>query len=445
MNQKQIYNTLLDFIRIESVSTDPKRFVQILGAISFLEKKLQGLGFEVKVLKKDDVPPLIVAKRKSLFKSAKTIGIYGHYDVQPEDPINEWQTPAFNLIQKNGKLYGRGVADNKGHIIQNIAAIETLVKNKKFKNNIVFILEGEEEIGSVHFEEYVKKARDVLRDVDVFYLTDMGLHQKNIAQIFYALRGIVTFEIKIQIGLRDLHSGLYGNHVLNPIQVASDLFNRIKDCKTGKVLIPHFYDDVRKPTPKEIELLTLTKRDAEDEKKETGVFSLISVDNEPAYLSSKIFPSFDLHGIIAGYNKPGIKTVIPHKIVAKFSCRLVENQDPERVERLVKGFIKKNIIGGVKYVLQTFSKSSPFYTDINNSYCQKTACIFTQVFGNKTLFNRSGGSVGAAEVLQRVFHKPIILTGFTLPNDNIHAPNENFDADMFWKGIKALEKIYSEI
>ena len=441
MTESQILNFFSELVKIQSVSTDKNRFSEIEKAVSFLKDFLLSLGFSVKILEKEKAPPLILA---TLIKDekAKTIGIYGHYDVQPEDPVSEWETAPFLLTEKKGKFFGRGVADNKGHIVENLFAIKSLIEEKKLKNNVVFILEGEEEVGSVHFEDYVKKAKDVLSKVDVFYLTDTGMHQKNIPQIFYGLRGIVYFELIVKIGKRDLHSGVYGNRVYNPINVLADLIAKIKDIKTGKILIPKFYEKLRKIEKDELLLLKKTLKSNEEEKKEAGVFGLTEIEGFSS-LSSKIFPSFDCHGIISGFIGEGQKTVIPKEAKVKFSFRLVEYQDPKKIEAQVFDFVKENLPKEVKWELKCLSKSAPFYTDVKNEWVKKTASILKDVFGNEVVLNRSGGSIPAAEILQRLYKKPIILTGFTLPDDNIHAPNENFDSEMFFLGIKALERIYS--
>jgi len=440
MTKTQIINLFSDFIKIKSVSTDKNLFSEIKKAVSFLSDFLSKLGFSVKILEKEKAPPLVLA---SLIKNrnAKTIGIYGHYDVQPEDPVSEWKTPPFSLTLKNGKFFGRGVADNKGHIIQNFVAIQRLIEAKKLKNNVVFILEGEEETGSVNFEDYVKKAKNILSKVDVFYLTDTGMHQKNIPQIFYGLRGIIYFELTIKIGERDLHSGVYGNRVYNPINVLADLIAKVKDIKTGKILIRKFYDQVRKIPKDELLLLKKTIKSDKEEKYEASVFGLTEIDSLGS-LSSKILPSFDCHGIIAGFIQEGQKTVIPKEATVKFSFRLVEHQNPKEIESLVFDFVKKNIPKDVRWELKCLSKSAPFYTDVNNKWVKKTERILREVFGNEVIFNRTGGSIPAAEIFQRLYKKPIILTGFTLPDDNIHAPNENFDEKMFFLGIEALTKIY---
>jgi acetylornithine deacetylase/succinyl-diaminopimelate desuccinylase-like protein len=444
MNKQQILQDLETFIAIQSVSPDSSRFDEMLKAVYFLKKHLEDLDFDIETIQEGNAPPLVVASR-IISSTAKTIGIYGHYDVQPEDPINEWKSTPFQLTQKKGKLYGRGVADNKGHIVQNLYALKELVLSQSLKNNIVLIFEGEEESGSAHLEPYLEKIRDTLSNVDVFFVTDVGMHSKHVPQIFYGLRGLVYFELTVHIGERDLHSGIYGNCVYNPVQVITDLFSKIKDITTGEILIPGFYDDIRAIDKDELDLLIKVTVTDEQLKKEANVHHVTSFRGQPAYLVSKIYPSCDINGIVSGYTGEGAKTIIPKSATVKFSFRLVEHQDPKKVQDLVIKFIEKNLPNGLQYKLNMLSSDGPFYTSLDNEYVKKTASILKGHFNHEVLFNRSGGSIPVAEMLQRLFHKPIILTGFTLPDDNIHSPNENFDEEMFWSGIEALKKIYGSL
>jgi len=405
--QKQAIKLLSDFVSIQSVSTDPSRHSEILKAVEFLKKEIKSLGFEVKTYQKDNCPPLIIAnnylsRRYDQDNNKKTLGIYAHYDVQPEDPLDEWESPPFNLTSRNGKLFGRGVADDKGHIMQILVAIKKLIEAGKLENNIVLIFEGEEETGSENFEYLINQAREDLKKADIFYVLDMGMDTGDQPEIFYELKGLIGFDIEVRTSKQDLHSGVYGNKVENPIQILSELFSKIKDSRKKKILIPRFYEKV----------------------------------------TSSLDPSFDIHGISGGYNGQGGKTIIPAKASAKLSFRLVENQTPDEIEKIVTDFIRDNIPKGVDYTLKTSGKLNPFYTDIDNKYVKETDKIFTEIFGKKTLFKRSGGSIGATSTLAKIFKKPLILTGFTLSDCNIHSPNENVDEEMFEKGIKALEKIF---
>lgn len=439
---KDVLTFLSQFIAIPSVSADTSRKNHMKEAVDFLMRKLENLGFELFYSQKDEAPPCLIAIKK-VPQARHAIGVYGHYDVQPEDPIEEWQSEPFVISERNGKLFGRGVADNKGHIVQNIAAIESLIASGQLKNNIVFILEGEEEIGSEEFEQHILSHKELLQNVDLYYITDSGMFAKNIPQIEYALRGLVYFELSITTGKRDLHSGVYGNTAHNPLNILTGILSSMKDLDTGKVLIPQFYNGMRKISKEEMKLLEKTNMSDAELRSEMNSFGIRTVEGIPAYIASKIEPSMDIHGIQGGFTGEGPKTVIPRTGIAKFSFRLVEYQNPEEVAKSVEDFIKKQLPEGVRYNLKIFSKDSPFYSSLDNPFIKKAATIMSEHFGNEVVFSRSGGSIPAAEIIQRVLSRPVVITGFTLPDDNIHAPNENFDVDMFWEGIECLKKLYS--
>ena len=260
---KDITSLLHEFIAIQSVSADPSRRPEMNKAVSFLTNKLSSVGFVVSYSRNAESPPCIIA-RKTVPNACHTIGIYGHYDVQPEDPVEEWKTEPFIFSERQGKFIARGIADNKGHIIQNISAIEQLVASGQLNNNIVFILEGEEETGSENFEQYVMDNKKLLQNIDLYYITDSGMYAKGVPQIEYALRGLVYFELSIVTGERDLHSGVYGNTAHNPMNILSSVISSMKDLKTGKISVPGFYDDVRIPDAAEMKLLSKTETSATD-------------------------------------------------------------------------------------------------------------------------------------------------------------------------------------
>jgi len=430
---------LSKIISFQSISTDFKKKKEILDLVKFLRNFLIKYGFKIKLLGKNC--PLIIAE-KFVSSKAKTIGVYSHYDVQPVDPLNLWQTSPFKLTVKGEKIYGRGVADDKGHLTQNIFAVLNLLKEKNLKNNIVFIFEGEEEIGSKNFSSYLDQALDILKKIDLFFITDLGMIKKNVPTIYYSLRGIVYFEIEIWTGKKDLHSGVYGNLVYNPSQILFELFTKMRDLR-GKIRIPGFYQKVRHIKDKEKKMLIRNVKSLREIKKIVEVFALNPLDKNYSAISAKIYPSLEINGFYSGYIGEGSKTIIPSYAKAKFSLRLVENQDPKEILILVKNFIRDNIPKGVKYSLKVLSQAKPFFTDYNHPYIMKTVKILEEEFKNKCVFMREGGSIPAASILLSKFKKPTILTGFTLEGANIHAPNENMDLDLFEKGIKVLSKIYN--
>lgn len=436
MNNNEAYEKLEKLVAIRSISTDKEKRSELIKAAEYLKEEILALGMDVDFYEVDGCPPLLVGK-KLVSESAPTIGVYAHYDVQPEDPLDKWSSPPFKMTKRGNKLYGRGVADDKMHLVQSLTAVKNLIGKNGLKNNIVLIFEGEEETGSDHFEELVKKAEDDIKKIDVFYILDVGMKATNIPQIFYGLRGIAGFELKIKIGESDLHSGVYGNRVLNPAQVAADLFSKMKDNK-GKILIPGFYDKVKEFTQDEINVLSKMVPDDESERKTAKVNRMVG-----GFLESKIKPSLDINGIASGYTGQGFKTIIPAEATVKFSVRLVEYQDGPEIINKVEKFVEDNLPEGVDHEFIVKEAADPFYTDFMNPFAKKAAEILEEVFEGECLFNRSGGSIAAAEILQRLFKKPVILTGFTLPDENLHAPDENVDLEMFEKGIVALEKIFS--
>lgn len=443
MKRQQNVNTkLAELIAIESVSADPARLPEVMNAAAYIKNWLVEIGFDVKMVEKSKSPPLIVATY-TVPNAASTIGIYAHYDVQAEDPIEEWHTAPFTVIEKNGKLWGRGVADDKGHVVQNIAAVEELVKESKLRNNIIFIFEGEEETGSYSLLEFLEQAAPQLQHCDFFMILDAGMKTPQIPMIEYALRGLVYFELTITTAGRDLHSGLYGNAVPNPANILTSLLGGMKDSITNEVLIPGFYDDVRALDKKERTLLEKNKTTDKELKEEIQGKYVRKMRDFPSYLSPKVLPSLDINGMISGYTGEGPKTIIPRSATVKFSIRLVENQRAEKMQTLIEKYIKKHMPKDVTYDLKILSSDEPFYTDFRSKPVQQVAKVLKEHFGNDVIYNRSGGSIPAAEMFQRLYNKPIMITGFTLPDENLHAPNENIDSKLFKEGITVLKKIFS--
>jgi acetylornithine deacetylase/succinyl-diaminopimelate desuccinylase-like protein len=432
-------NFLNKIISFQSVSTDLRKEKEIFALVKFLKNFLEREKFKVKII--GEKCPLFIAE-KFISSKAKTIGIYSHYDVQPAEPLNLWHSNPFSLTIKNGKIFARGVADDKGHLTQNIFAVLHLIKENKLKNNIIFIFEGEEEIGSKNFSFYINQVSNILKNVDLFFLTDVGMVKKNIPTIYYALRGIVYFEIEVWTGKKDLHSGVYGNLVYNPSQILFQLFSKMRNLN-GEVKIPNFYKRVRKISEKEKKIIAENVKNLNEIKKVSEVYTLNPFDKKYPSISAKIHPSLEVNGFYSGYIEEGLKTIIPNYAKAKFSIRLIEYQEPKEIILLVKKFIRNNIPKGIKYSLKVLSSARPFFSDYRHPYIIKTAKILEEEFKNKCVFMREGGSIPAAEILMNKFKKPVILTGFILEGANIHAPNENMRLELFEKGIKVLSKIYN--
>ncbi len=441
-DEQNVRKKLQDVVAIQSLSADPSKRTEIRKAAEYLHRWLKETGFQVEEYTKGDAPPLIVATY-TVPNPASTIGVYAHYDVQAEDPVDEWKTPPFTVTEKDGKLWGRGVADDKGHIVQTIEAAAQAIHTKKLRNNLVFVFEGEEETGSYNLHEYLEQATEHLQKCDFFIVADAGMKDPQTPMIEYGLRGLVYFELTVTSFGRDLHSGLYGNKVANPANIVASLIGAMKDPVTNEVLVPGFYDGVRELDAKEHEMLKKNTTTDEEIKQDIQGKHVRTMRGLPAFLVSKVLPSLDVNGMIAGYTGKGPKTVIPRTATVKFSTRIVSDQTAEFMEKLIRDYVEEKMPDDVDYELKILSKDEPFYTDFRTAPVQQVAQILQQHFGNETVYNRSGGSIPVAEMFQRLFQKPVMITGFTLPDENLHAPNENIDAALFEEGIAALKKIFS--
>ncbi len=441
-NALKIFAKLVSF---RSISLSAEYHDDMDKTVHFLQKLLSEAGFSVKLIDNIHRPhaPLIIATyTPSSF--THTIGIYGHYDVQPAGNEAEWNSKPFQFDERDGTFFGRGVADNKGHIVQNITACKQLISERELKNRIVFILEGEEEAGSSGLETMLKSESEILSACDVFLVTDTEMYAKGVPQIISSLRGLVYFELILSAGKRDLHSGVYGNAAPDANIHMFRLLSKMVDESSGRIRIPDFYHDVRRYSSDE--LYHFARFSPEDAvlQSEMETFGVQKIDGiSKVHLATTLLPSFTVHGIESGYTGPGEKTVLPHESRVKFSFRLVADQKASDIQQKVIRFIAKNVSDCMKYTLQTLSATDPFSADFTQQWTKKVSRILADHFGQETVIGRSGGSIPVAEILQRLFGKPIVLTGFTLSDDHIHGPNENMDADMFWEGIKVLKKIYS--
>jgi acetylornithine deacetylase/succinyl-diaminopimelate desuccinylase-like protein len=450
---KSAYTLLQEFVAIPSVSADPVYRAHIDQAVVFIERELQQLGARTWIVSHEGCPPLVLGYLDA--GKGETLAVYGHYDVQPDDPVDQWNSPPYELTKRDGKLYGRGVADNKGHIIQHLSVLRRLVAARRLSRNILCLYEGEEEVGSRYFERLVQSVhkdtshplRTVFRSLSGVLITDVGMHRRHAPQILTGLRGLVYFELEITCGERDLHSGIYGNVVYNPIDVASHLLHSMR-ALNGQVSIPGFYDDVTLPTKEDLRLLDDAKDDDEIIRREARTYVLpgsLAINDmlvSPS-LASKICPSLDWNGIVSGYGGEGAKTVIPARAKLKFSTRLVPRQNPDRIADLIEEHIAKHIPREIQWNISVLSAAHPFVTDTSSPFFYLVQKALATEFHHKVLINRSGGSIPAAEILHRLLKVPIILTGFTLPDDNIHSPNENFDEELFIRGQRVLESIFT--
>lgn len=427
---------LNQLLEIPSISTSTENQNAIRRAALFVETLLHSIGVQETKILETDGHPVVYGNYKSGNPSAPTVLVYGHYDVQPPDPLELWESPPFTPEQRGDYLFARGSSDMKGQIIASLSAVESILQNGDSPVNIKFIYEGEEEIGSPNLPAALVKYADLFQS-DVVLNPDSGMIAPNTPTIVYGLRGLAYFELKVYGPSRDLHSGLFGGIVQNPAQVLSDLISGMKD-KDGVIQLDGFYDDVVDLTSAEkIELSRLPITDA-DLLEQTGVRSLWGEKGYTSIERTGARPTLDVNGMLSGFTGEGSKTVIPAWAMAKVSMRLVPNQDPEKVHEQLKVYIRSHIPDTVSWELKKFAGGRASIANTKQPGVTALARALEVVWETKPVFKREGGSIPIVSEMQKAIGTDSVLTGFGLPNDNIHSPNERLHLPTWRKGILAL-------
>lgn len=435
-NYDRMISELSEFISIPSVSTASEHKENVKKAAEFIAAKLQSICMENVQIFPTARHPIVFAEYLLAGPSRPTILIYGHYDVQPEDPIELWNTPPFDPQIVGDNLYARGASDMKGQIYACISAIQALKFTSGVPVNIKFILEGEEEIGSPNFKQFLAEHRDLLKS-DVALNPDAGMSRKDLPSITYGLRGLSYFELNLYGPDHDLHSGSYGGVVHNPAQVLADLISKMHD-ENGTVTLPGFYDLVEPLSDFERKELAKFSTSEEEYKKHTGVPALWGEKEYTPNERVGARPTLEINGIFSGFTGEGSKTIIPSKAMAKISTRLVPNQKPELVYDQLCAFIKANAPDTVRWELQLLSTGSPSISDIHMPATKALSKAFEEVWGTSPAFKREGGSIPVVADMQEILGIDSVLTGFGLPDDRIHSPNEKLDLLTWRKGVHAL-------
>ncbi len=447
---------LKEFIRHPSVSADPAFKVGMQGARDFLTELLGSIGFEVEVVT-TDLHPIILASRGGDATWPHVI-IYGHYDVQPADPLDLWTTPAFEPEQRGERLYGRGAADNKGPLLTHIAAVARLLeKEPDLPLRITFMIEGEEEMGSPSFPKFLDRYQERLSEADFVFLSDTGIPNEDQVVITCGLRGLVLFDIEVTTAKSDLHSGLHGGVLRNPIQALAEVCASLHDAD-GRVNVPGFYDDVLDVEPWEREELKNYGGDAERYREFLGIPAFYSTKGFSPFEAVRFMPTLDFNGIWGGYQGEGSKTVIPSKARVKVSCRLVANQDPKKIRELMYRTIAERMPADVTYRLIDQHHGSPYVVvppDRSNTPADQSPVLakgfraadaaITDVFGKAPLYLREGGSVPIIADIKRVLGLDSVMFGLFLPEDNLHAPNESFHLGVMERGMRVCEQVLQKL
>jgi acetylornithine deacetylase/succinyl-diaminopimelate desuccinylase-like protein len=442
--REQGLKELEDFLRIPSISSDPARVDDVRRAAAHLAEQYERIGLQnAEVIETGGHPVVYADWLKAPGKP--TVLLYGHYDVQPVDPLELWTSPPFEPIRQDGLLLGRGSSDDKGQIALHWQAIEAWLKTTgELPLNLKVIAEGEEEISSVHFEDFVQANVDRLR-TDYCVVSDTSMVAKGFPAITYALRGLVYFELRVEAATVDMHSGQMGGLAPNPAQVLAEIVVRLKDS-AGHILVPGFYDGVRPLSDDERRQFARVPFDDAALKKTYGLTALAGEAGFTPTERNWARPTLDVNGIWGGYQGPGTKTIIPAWAAAKLSCRLVPDQDPMAVAEGLRAFVEAVSPKTVRVSLAELSPpGQPWITPVDHPLIRAAARALKRVYGKDPALVRAGGSIGAVDVMARRLTTHCLLVGFVLPDSFAHAPNERLDLDSFYAGRRAAVQLWSEI
>jgi acetylornithine deacetylase/succinyl-diaminopimelate desuccinylase-like protein len=435
-HKKAFLEELKELIRIPSISTDPGSKNDILNAAHWLAKKLSELHIENVQVIQTEGHPVVFGELLKGNGEKPTVLIYGHYDVQPADPLELWQSGPFEPTERGENLYGRGASDMKGQVLASIFAIESILANQAFPVNIKFILEGEEEIGSPHLEPFLKAHQKML-SATVALNPDTGMIAANVPTIVYGLRGLAYFEIRVYGPDHDLHSGVFGGVVKNPANALCELIAGMHDAH-GRITLPGFYDPVLPISNEERMELARLPLDDTYYLQQTGAPALTGEEGYSPVERVGARPTLDVNGLLSGFTGPGSKTVIPSSAMAKISMRLVPNQDPGQVQAQLEDYLMSRSDPSFRWEVIKHASGPACATDRDHPATQALKKALKTVWGKDPVYKREGGSVPIVSDMQNILGIDSVLTGFGLQDDNIHAPNEKLHLPTWYRGIDAL-------
>lgn len=435
-HRQDFIDTLTEFLRIKTISSDSSYALDVRQGAQWLADYLKKIGADNVQIFETQQHPVVFADLLQAGNNKPTILVYGHYDVQPADPVDLWDSAPFEPTIKDGQLYARGSSDMKGQLMVALSAIKSIQASGSLPVNFKFLVEGEEEIGSPSIASFLSNHKELLKS-DFALNLDAGMIARDKPTIVYGLRGLAYFEIQVSGPAQDLHSGLFGGVVYNPIQVLCDLIAGMKD-DDGVIQLPGFYDDVLSLGDEEKHALAKLGMDEEYFKKQTGAQKLHGEKGFTPVERVGARPTLDVNGIWGGYTGEGSKTIIPAKAFAKLSMRLVPNQTPERVKNQLLEYLTKNAPEGVSWELNQLASDPASITDLD---FYATRCLtesINEVWGIPPVFERGGGSIPIVSHMQNALDVESVLSGFSLPDDKIHSPNEHLDLEIFYKGIETV-------
>jgi acetylornithine deacetylase/succinyl-diaminopimelate desuccinylase-like protein len=443
VNRERYLEELKAFLAIPSISALPQHLGDVKRCAEWCVSEMQRIGLQnVKLL---DTPgnPVVYGDWLGA-PGAPTVLFYGHYDVQPVDPLELWESPPFEATIRDGEIYARGSADDKGQVFMHFKAIEAHLKqNGKLPVNMKIILEGEEEVGSVNLDDFIRGHKNEL-SADVVVISDSPMFARGVPSICYGLRGLVYFQLDLRGSNTDLHSGSFGGAVANPAFVLSQVIAQMKD-RGGRIRVPGFYDDVVPLQEEERKAWASLPFNEKAFKKDFGIPKIVGETGYTTLERTWARPTFEVNGLLSGFTGEGAKTVLPAVAMAKVSMRLVPNQHPDKIAELFEAHVKDITPKTVELKVTRMHGGKPWMTAYDNPFVQAAARAIERGFGRKPVFTREGGSIPVVSTFQEELGLPSVLFGVGLPDENAHAPNEKLDVANFHGGIISSAILYDEI
>ncbi|HVB53213.1 MAG TPA: dipeptidase [Candidatus Acidoferrales bacterium] len=437
--ERALVDTLTRWVAIPSISTGTEHTAEVRRSAEFLRQEALEAGFTVAEVWATAGHPAVFAERIEDL-SLPTVLVYGHHDVQPVDPVVEWEKAPFEALEKDGQLLGRGTADDKGHLVMHLEALRGYLQARgKLPINLKLIAEGEEEDGSEHFQQLLIDHRDQLQ-ADVAVISDTGMPAENLPALTVSLRGLAYWELRVETASTDLHSGVYGGAVLNPITVLAEMVAKLHDAD-GRIAVPGFYDDVVAPSQAERAEIAAVPFD----EREFAAQANVVLGGESGFTTAErrtVRPTMELCGIWGGYQGEGSKTVIPARAAAKLSTRMVPNQAAERVTEVVEAFLRHITPPGVRIEFEMISNGRWVVSPTQNPAVGAAADVLAEVWGEKTRYIREGGSIPPVVSIAEELAVPCVLLGVGLPGDRIHAPNERVVLNQLFRGMQAVGRLW---
>ena len=442
-NRDRYVSELKHYLAIPSISALTMHDDDVRRCAQWTADEMKRVGLENVRLAQTPGHPIVYGEWLHA-PGAPTILFYGHYDVQPVDPLNQWETPPFEPTVRDGEIYARGAADDKGQVFMHLKAIEAHLKQAgSLPVNIKLIVEGEEEVGSVNLDNFIRENKTQLA-ADVVVISDSAMFDRGVPSICYSLRGLVYFQIDVRGTKSDLHSGVFGGAVANPAMALAQILAQMKD-RGGRVKVPGFYDQVRELSETERNEWKKLPFNEKKYRKDLGAPKLFGESGFTTLERVWARPTFEVNGLLSGFTGDGAKTVIPAVAMAKVSMRLVPDQEPDTIASLFEAFVKKVAPKTVEVTVTRMHGGRPWITEFDNPYVRAAGRAIEQGFGKAPVFCREGGSIPVVSTFQQELGLPAVLFGVGLPDENAHAPNEKLDLGNFHGGVVSAAILYDEI